>query len=181
MNGGEGTPESAVDGWLWTVYHRLVLFWPDITEGGFDCEGDICVLDVARPSGASAPTVTEPLVFPSPGMTGVPIYFDGTTEAPLPPTPSNGWPSGPVISIHFPAAWDIGTATLVRTDAATAIIPIKLVTPATDSNLSSISTDDAFLYAESPLESNTSYTVHVEGTVNNAPWSKTWSFTTTGP
>jgi hypothetical protein len=180
MNGGEGSPEAAVDGWLWTVYHRLVLFWPDITEGGFSCQNDICVLDVARPSGTSAPSVSEPIVFPTPDMSDVPRGWDGSTELPTPPAPSHGWPSGPVVSLHFPQVWTIETATLARSDALDTHLPIQLLTPETDSNLPNISTADAFLYAESPLDGNTSYTVRVEGTVNSTAWSKTWSFTTTG-
>ncbi|MEI8257626.1 MAG: CAP domain-containing protein, partial [Deltaproteobacteria bacterium] len=117
----ESSPQSAIDGWMWTVYHRLPFMDYEYTDSGYAyADGPFGgrpathnVMDFGAPRSPHPTTPTHPVVFPVPGLTAVPPSFQGWLEGPTPPWPGGGaWPSGrtsgTVISMHFPSdAWTV--------------------------------------------------------------------------
>lgn len=190
----EPEPERAVDGWIWTVYHRQPFMDWRLTEVGYGrASGPFGgrtaqhnVMDFGTPRGAQGTAPAEPVVFPVPGQTDVPPAFRGDLEGPTPPAPGGAatWPrgvaSGTVISVHFPNSnWNITSHRLLRADGGTCTeVEHTFVTRATDRNLANTMSNDVFLYANQPLSPQAEYVVRVEGTFNGASWSRTWAFTT---
>lgn len=191
----EATPQRAIDGWIWTVYHRTPFQDPSYTETGFAAApgrpGDPRrfhnTMEFARPQGTSAPSLNDVSVFPPPGTTNVPTAFQGNLEGPTPPLPATGmWPSGTVISLMFPTnEFTIESHKLY--DGACTEVPHSTFRSA---RLADTAVADArgdmnnsnprfvFLYGDTRLRGNTQYTVEVRGTVNGEPWSRVWAFTT---
>jgi uncharacterized protein YkwD len=191
----ESTPARAIDGWIWTVYHRTPFQDPSYTEVGFAAApgrpGDMRrfhnTMEFARPSGASSRALTEVSLFPPPGTTGVPAGFRGDLEGPTPPLPEGGaWPSGQVISLMFPSNdFTITTHTLYdatcnevahSTYRAASVSEARIVNSLPDMN--NRNERFVFLYANRALTRNTQYTMEVRGTVQGTAWSRVWSFTT---
>ena len=168
----------AVDIWLWAAFHRFIVLGSNTSAGGYSSADGHCVLDIAAPLGSSPTPLPAPYVFPYADMVDVPTSWNGL-ESPAPPAPSTGWPSGPVISVHFPAInWDVTAVTLSRTGSRAPTLPTTLVTPANNATLKMLSNDAAIFYADQPLASGVNYTVKVDGTLGGGPWTKTWAFTT---
>lgn len=168
---------SAMAHWLESAYHRLALLSPAATAAGYGhvtLDGrSVNVMDLVRDAAGdgSRPVV----VFPAPGDTGVPASWDGI-ETPAPPAPAGGFPSGPIISVASrPGVALAITEHTLRSEAGEPIAHM-LVTGDDDGVLAGWSA--ALLYADEPLLPGATYEVHVEGTVDGEPFSKTWSFET---
>ncbi len=190
----EGTANAAIDGWIWTVYHRQPFMDFAFTETGYGyADGTLGgrmvthnVMDFGAPQSGSPTAPTHPVVFPVPGQTGVPPSFMGWLEGPTPPWPAGGaWPSGrtsgTVVSMHFPSdAWTVTDHRMYTNQAqACAEIPHFYIDHDNDPNLNRGSpANDVFLYANSPLSSGFEYVVSVTGTFNGAAFTRTWAFTT---
>ncbi len=192
----EATPTRSIDGWIWTVYHRTPFQDPSYTETGFaaapgrpgDSRRFHNTMEFARPQGGTAGTLTDVSLFPPPGTTGVPFQFQGNLEGPTPPTPATGrWPSGTVISMMFPTNdFSITTHKLYDGQCQEVAHSTFRSSRATASTVSDAQADTnnsnprfVFLYGDTRLASNTQYTVELRGTLNGAPWSRVWAFTTT--
>ncbi len=184
----EPTPSASVDGWIWTVYHRQPFMAWRLNEEGFGVEmgpfgtrtasHDVMDFGTPRAGGGTAPPA--PIVFPPPGLRDVPPAFRGDFEGPTPPAPAGGrWPSGTVISVHFPSnGWTIASHELFLAPACTAV-PHTFNTFMNDANLSrSGPSNDVFMYANTALQPSTEYVVRVNGMWNGQPWGRTWAFTT---
>jgi uncharacterized protein YkwD len=144
-----GSPAPAVDGLLWTVYHRLPLLEPRTTAFGYGVQTAGAAVDVldfaARPALATDPLV----VWPWPGMQGVPSSWSGN-EGPQPPAPPKGWPSGPVVSAMFPGAVQVADHQLLDPDGKP--LPHVWIEPANDKT-KLIPAGTLTLYAHQPLKS----------------------------
>ncbi|MBK8172485.1 MAG: CAP domain-containing protein [Sandaracinaceae bacterium] len=165
---------DAVDGWIWTVYHREPFM--DITYNvvGYGTEDDNNVMDFGGTRSPSNLPESEPALFPVPGQTAVNPSFNGAYEGPMPPVPDDGsWPSGTVVSVSFPSDMTITSHALY--DAGCNPVAHSAHSPADDSNAG-----DGFfyMYANSPLEADTLYTAEVHAMIGSTPWSAIWSFTT---
>lgn len=194
----ESDVDRAIDGWIWTVYHRQPFMDWRLVEIGYGREQGLLngrtvyhnVMDFGAPrSGSMAQAPSAPVVFPVPGQSDVPPAFRGDLEGPTPPAPGGSggpWPrgvaSGTVISVHFPVSdWQVTAHRLfVHNGAACTEVPHTFVSKENDPNLNrgGMGANDVFMYANEPLAARTEYVVQVEGTVNGAPWSRTWAFTT---
>jgi hypothetical protein len=183
------TVEEAVDAWVWTVYHRRSFLEWNLLHAGYgraygpyrNTQKWHNVMDFALPRSGGATRPPEPVVFPVPGQSEVPISFEGNLEEPVPPAPPGGrWPSGTVVSVHFPSSsWSIAGHRLFRAGAGTCTeVAHTFITRANDPNLESRESDEAFLYANQPLEASAEYVAQVEGTFNGVPFSRTWAFAT---
>ncbi len=191
----ESTPERAIDGWIWTVYHRTPFQDPTYTEAGFAAApgrpGDPRrfhnTMEFGRSAGMNAPALADVSVFPPPGTTNVPTAFQGNLEGPTPPTPATGaWPSGQVISLMFPSTnFTIETHRLLdgecnpvdhSTFRAARVADGVVADSRADANNSNARF--VFLYGDRRLANNTRYTVEIRGTLNGAPWYRVWAFTT---
>ena len=168
----EPVPIDAVDTWLWTVYHRVPLLSRDFHQLGFGSAGSIEVMDFGVVgSGAGA---ADPSVFPPPGATDVPLSFAGNLEGPTPPTPPGGWPSGPVVSVHFPASGAV-VDSFELFDGGCHLVPATRTGEQTDPALAS--TGVAAVYANKPLSPGIRYVASISATVYGQEWSKSWVFT----
>lgn len=191
----EATPEQAIDGWIWTVYHRQPFMDYRYTETGYGrVNGPFGsrsafhnTMDFgARQGGPAAMPQAQPAVFPVPGQTNVPPAFRGDFEGPTPPAPASTgrWPSGTVVSVHFPnAMWTITAHRLFQSNPAAGTcteVAHTFVSKDNDPNLNrgGSAANDVFLYGDTALSAGTEYVVQVEGTFNNAPYARTWAFTT---
>jgi hypothetical protein len=166
-------PVAAVDGWIWTVYHRHPFLTNTYVDLGYGQAGAHDVMDFGARGGATA-AMPSVVVFPVPGQTGVPPSFGGG-ESPTPPAPAttHAFPSGPVISVSLNAAGTVTEHTVMDPSCA------PLTT--TMSNADGFgSTDPRFwyFYTDRPLVSGQRYTVRVSGTVGATSFTRTWVFTT---
>lgn len=163
---------DAIDGWIWTVYHREPFMDISYNVLGYGTEDDNNVMDFGRQGSIS--NSAEPALFPVPGQTDVNPEFNGLYEGPRPPTPDDGsWPSGTVISVSFPDDMTIVSHAIYDADCNP--VAHSAHSPADDSNAG-----DGFfyMYANEPFESHTTYTAEVHAMIGSTPWSAVWSFTT---
>ncbi len=191
----EPTPQRAIDGWIWTVYHRAPFQDPSYSEVGFaavagrpgDSRRFHNTMEFARPAGGSAQPQTDVSVFPPPGTTGAPTYFQGNLEGPTPPTPATGrWPSGTVISLMFHTNTFTITSHKLYDGQCQEVAHSTFRSSRLGDGVVADSQPDAqngnprfvFLYGDARLQTNTQYTVEVRGTVNGEAWSRVWAFTT---
>ncbi|MFO0609101.1 MAG: CAP domain-containing protein [Polyangiales bacterium] len=185
----ETTPTRAIDGWIWTVYHRTPFQDPSYTEVGFGSVRTARTnntMEFARRSGQQGQTLTAPSLFPPPGTEGVPTGFQGNLEGPTPPVPlSTGrWPSGAVVSVMFPSnTFTLTTHKLY--DGMCREVVHSAFRAASAPEMEGVQADPSnsnrrfvFLYGDARLQTNTRYTVELRGTVDGAPWSRVWAFTT---
>jgi hypothetical protein len=98
------SPIDALDGLMATLYHRISMLQPGLTEVGIgwayrrDGLGNL-VIDVGASEGKINPKIF-PIVYPSPGQTEVPLAFGlGSREQPN-PLPEEAAPAGYPITIQ---------------------------------------------------------------------------------
>ena len=166
---------TAVDEWIWTVYHRTPFLDAQYLDVGFALEGMHAVMDFGTLSSAQPGSTTRQAVFPIPGQTGVKVDFDGRNEGPMPlPPASKGWPSGTVISVSFSKDYVMVSHALYD-DACQPVVHTSHGSFDGD-----MFAGNRFLYmfADAPLAHGKTYTASVSAVVGGTPWSETWSFTT---
>ena len=165
-----GDPVAAVDGWVETVYHRIPFVSPDMVDAGYGGAAGVDVMDFGR-SGYSDKDLV--VVYPWPGQVDLPASWGGN-EAPQPPPPSSGYPSGTVITLTTAGGSSLTLDLHQLLDASGNEVAHVWLERGSNGFLS----ETWAMYAEQPLQKGSTYTVHVEGSLSNAPWTKTWSFTT---
>lgn len=164
-------PTKAVDGWIATLYHRIPLTDPGTTAIGYGAANQC---DTINSTGGASSSDWE-VVYPYDGQQDADLSWDGA-ESPQPPPPPGGYPSGPIITIQFGGGVTFSILKSSIVDEAGMEVSHTLLTPKNDSNLAGSPT--ASLYSDKPLQPETTYTVSLEGTRVNQPWTKTWSFRT---
>ena len=164
-------PQGAVTDWIDSVYHRLPLMRADLVELGYgDAYLDaqrIQVMDVSFRERSTGRIV----VYPAADQPGVPVAFNGN-EIPD-PAPNATYPIG------YPV-----TATFDR--LATVAISAYHFRASTGGDLSGYALrptdpdmENSFAFmASTPLAASTTYSMELRGTINGAPFDKTWRFTT---
>ena len=162
-------PQRAIDMWVNSVWHRVPILSPWITEFGYGGADGCDTMDLGQGTPMPADTV---VLYPYTGQIDVPATFHGDREGPEPPMPASGWPSGSPITVY---AQDLAVTEHLLT-LASDDTPIEHVwiTPA-DSNLLS---DAIMMYANLPLESQTTYRVRITGTYIGGDLVLDWTFTT---
>jgi uncharacterized protein YkwD len=168
-------PQSAVSTWVNSVWHRIPVMSPWVTELGYGAATRCDTIDFGR--GKPLPDNTL-VVYPYDGQTGLPPSFDGSREGPMPPIPSTGkWPSGPPISVYAKKA--TFTDHVLTKDGDTTPVAHVWLAPATAADqFKSFLTDVVFMYPDSPLTAATKYRVHVKGTYVGGALDREWTFTT---
>ena len=191
----ESTSDAAIDGWIWTVYHRLPLLdwqFPDTgfghvpgTLGGRAVTHSVMDFGLARNVRPSAPPTFAR--FPVPGQTAVPPGFRGDLEGPQPPAPGGAatWPrgleAGTVVSLHFQSAtWSVATHQLFNNpNGACAEVPHTFISRNNDPNLSrGLPSDSVLFYADVRLQPQTEYVARLTGSMNGQAFDTAWAFTT---
>jgi len=170
-----GDAVGAVDGLIATVYHREPFFDPYALEFGYGGaigpNGAADVIDF----GAATNACDEPIlvVFPPHGAKDVPRSWDGA-ESPTPPAPPDGYPSGPILSVHGSDALVIETHRILIGDSE---VEHTHLTSDNDPN-GAIGSNHYFLYPHKPLRSNTEYLVDITGKHGGQPFHLRWTFET---
>jgi len=168
-------PQSAVSTWVNSVWHRIPILSPWVTELGYGAATRCDTIDFGR--GKPLPDTTI-VVYPYDGQTGLPTAFDGSREGPTPPIPSTGkWPSGPPISLYAKKA--TFTDHVLTKDGDTTPISHVWLAPATAADaFKGFLTDVVFMYPDSPLTAATKYRVHIKGSAVGGAIDREWTFTT---
>jgi hypothetical protein len=179
---GSRSPESALNAWLGTFYHRLPLIHPGLVRIGWALSDGIAVLDC----GSLARPLPGPwhVVWPYDGMTDVPTHF----SAPELPNPV---PGADQFTFGYPVTLQIGaylgqgeprtiTIELREKDGNGPVVACHLSTPSAPSNPDCAPTDAWCLIPKAPLKPSTVYAVSAKW--STAKWSSdrkiAWSFKT---
>jgi hypothetical protein len=162
-------PQSAVDQWINSVWHRIPLLDPWTAEFGYGAAEGCDVIDLGRGMAAADTTVT---VYPYDGQIDVPTSFDGSHEGPMPPAPTTGWPSGSPINVY--AKMLSVTEHTVTKDGDPTPLDHVWLTSAESQFLRS----GAMIYTNAPFMPMTKYRVHVVGTAQSGAIDLEWTFTT---
>jgi uncharacterized protein YkwD len=160
---------AAVQTWLDSVWHRMPVLSPWDRDLGYGSQTNCDTMDF----GVGAATAADLVVsYPYDGQTAVPISFNGANEAPNPPAPPSGWPSGYPISVFISQGVTITTHEFGVQGGA--MLSHEWITSQTNSLAQNV----VILYGDAPLTSATTYTVHVAGTGTSGSVDKSFTFTT---
>jgi cysteine-rich repeat protein len=170
-------PQAAVSQWLNTVFHRIPMLHPDMGTFGYG-NASAHANDVADYGAGTAEKQGAVIVWPPPNATGVPRSFNTQQEGPTPPNPpGGGTTTGPIVSVYF-ANGSNGTITSHSIkDAAGNTLPDTMIAK-DDASFSAFMMGSYCFYAAGPAAAGATFTVSIAGTVNGAPFSTSWSFTT---
>lgn len=170
------TSTAAARSWLESLYHRLPLLDPMAVEIGYGQAGDgtqwTNVLELGRPVGEAAGD--HLVAWPIAGEIDVPTEWDGK-EVPQPAAPPQGYPSGPVVTLQASRGEMVVETAIISSDLDGAQVPATVLTHDNDKAVPSWAMS---VIPWSPLSPSTTYTVEIAGTLDDAPFSKIWTFTT---
>lgn len=167
-----GAGARAVDKWMDSVWHRIPILSPWVSDVGYGSAGACDTMDF----GWAAPgPVLPPVMYPYDRQTRVPVSFDGRLESPVLPAPPRGWPSGYPIIVY---ASDLKVTSHELRDGKLGLVPHVWLTPADAAATHGILRNEVLMYAHAPLEKHTVYTVVLEGERQGQAVRLRWSFTT---
>lgn len=170
--GLSGSMTASMDWFIATINHRLTLIDPRYTDIGFGAVNDgrarIEVINVGAPSWSNT-AQPEWVPWPPPDATGVGLSFSGETPNPF---PGAKYPVGYPITLkyHGPGNVVFHQATLT---ARGQTIPVLAQT-----GNGWLTQRTYMIAATQPLQRETTYTVTITGSVDGAPFTQSWSFTT---
>lgn len=168
-----GDPAAAIKDWVDSVYHRFPLMIATLDAVGFgEATGGglpIDVLDMGYLNEVGDPG--SQVAFPAEGQTGVPVAFVGN-ELPDPVPPGGKYPTGYPVTLNFNPYVNVGGGASEIRDAAGHVVD-SYVLPATRAEENVLT-----ILPRAPLSTNTTYRVHVTGTIDGAAFTRDWSFTT---
>ncbi len=167
---------TGATGWINTLYHRIPFVAYGTKDFGFGAasstQGQTSTVDFG--SGNQAPSATSMTTWPANGDTGIWTTFHNAYESPnpLPSQQVAGYP----ITIVGASALTLATHDVTANNAAVAHIVMNKA----NDPVGLIPSSQIYLIPNSVLSTNTTYVVHVTGTVNGSPYDMTFSFTTGG-
>ncbi len=173
-----GEPVSSVDGWMSTIYHRVIMLdinarytgygWGSQQEGEYRQAVD--VMDFGAAPAASATPTPYMLGYPVDNETGVPPQWDGgESPDPLPP--------GAPRPVGFPVTLE-GEGGALHVDEADLRTSTGDLVPIHPNPADCITFNCYALIAVNPLQPDSTYTVHARGNVEGIAFDQTWHFTT---
>jgi hypothetical protein len=172
------TAVAAIDNWMRTFYHRLGLLDPNLHYVGFGSALDYQVMDIL--SGRVAGLIAAPgqVLYPAPGMTGVPRDYKREIPHPIPGDDTLGIP----ITVEFFGDRGIYISqvqtNLIDVTAGGATIPCYRQTPG-HPYLPEWPRDQVIaLIPEDPLPALHEIHVEVTAMVDGERWAADWQFTT---
>lgn len=164
------------------IYHRFVIFEPVFKEIGSGSSATSAgytyfTADFAANNGYG-PGLAAGVVaaWPFNGQTDVPKDFHSDDEEPdpVPNQDDVGYP----VSVHANLTSKLLVQSFtIRAHGSSTDLSTRLLSQATDANMST-NTSAAAIIPLSPLAGSTTYDVSFSGSVDGAPVSKSWSFTT---
>ncbi|MDC8758148.1 CAP domain-containing protein [Janthinobacterium fluminis] len=165
------------------IYHRFIIFEPLFKEAGSGAaassSGDIYfTTNFGANNGYGAGIGRGKLVlYPFSGQTGVQVNFFSDSEEPDPVPNQNevGYP----ISVHadLSGTLEVNSFT-VRQRGAAAVLPVRLLTAATDPETKLAGPASAAIIPLAPLLAGTTYDVTFSGRVDSVDVTRSWSFAT---
>ncbi len=172
-----GDPIASVDGWMATIYHRVIPLDPGALYTGYgNGKNAFTAVDVMdfgggpTSSGIWSSALPFPLAYPADGQTGVPTSWGGG-ESPDPLPPGASRPVGYPFTLQGVGGTLQVTSAVMR-DGANQVVAVHPNPPACP----------AFncyaLIALAPLQPNMAYTVQAQGNVGGIPFSRSWTFAT---
>src|SRR5262249_10269636 len=125
------------------------------------------------------PIGTEPVLYPVPAQTGVPLAFPGReVPDPLPNAPDKmgGYP----ITVTFPLSVRVPDARAWLEDETGKEVPVWFSSPTSPDNDDFVrhQANTICLFAKELLQPGMRYVVRVEAKAGTAEWSRTWTFST---
>jgi len=171
---------AAVAHWMESLYHRLPVLQPASDHMGYGTVVDgtefINVMDVGIGVGPET-LVGNGVAWPPPGAHGVPLSWDGL-EQPQPPEPSNGFPSGPVVTLVFSRDSNVVLTDhqLLDVTVSESELPHTALSP--DNDLQMKENNAVALYADSPLEAGRTIEVQITVQLNSVSVVRVWRFYT---
>jgi len=164
---------EAIDLWMDSIWHRLPLIQPHAELVGYGRFGVCDTLNIGR---SQAQPTEQVVKYPYDGQEDVPVMFAGN-EAPEPPRPPNGWPSGYPISLVAPG-FSANKHTLSRVDDAFGDnIPHTFLSAQSEA-AQGLMFNELVMYADEPLQSDTWYRATFEGVRDGEAVSFRWTFKT---
>ena len=170
------TSEAALQSWLETLYSRLPLMDPLMEDIGIGQAGSIYERIFVLVAGTRFKSPPETLLFrlfPAPDSTNVDTSWSGN-ELPQPKAPPQGYPSGPVLTLHAPDIPFDGVDGILRGPDGKKVLCSKL-TQEIDPNLP---VNVAALIPHEPLENEGLYSLSWQGSANGTQFSIDSSFRT---
>jgi hypothetical protein len=159
------------------VYHIGLAVWPsteigvgwnELTYNGFpEIQAAVSVSNFKPLSGSL------PLTFPCQGTTGV--AYSSLGETPTPPNTSGAWGTPVAVAGNVTDTIKLQSATMI--DTSSNVITLQVMDSSNDPN-HDIPAYEGVAYPKSPLAPNSTYSVSINGTINGAPFSRNFSFTT---
>lgn len=180
---GDYEPIDGLDGWMATLYHRVPILEPNLNAIGFGCargrrQGWVTVLNVG--TGRTKGPRPHAVYYPVPDQVGVPLSFPNGGEEPNPIPESKSGRAGFPVTAFFADREPLQNATGNLTDAKGTEVPCWFSNPEKPANPKFAKYQGATvcLIAKSPLAPDTTYHVHLQGTLAGRAWEKKWRFTT---
>ncbi|HEV1997733.1 MAG TPA: Ig-like domain-containing protein, partial [Candidatus Dormibacteraeota bacterium] len=168
-----GDPAAAIKDWVDSVYHRFPLMIPTLDAIGFgEATGGglpIEVLDMGYRNEAG--DARQTVAYPASGQTDVPAAFLGN-ELPDPVPPGGKYPTGYPVTLNFNQFVNVVTQVSEVRDPAGKVVA-GYVLPATHAEENVLT-----ILPREPLQKNTTYRVHVAGTIDGTAFARDWSFKT---
>lgn len=183
-------PTAAVSQLVNTVFHRIPMIHPSITQFGYGSSADANnrAADVFDYAVGNTNDPSQIVVFPPPNATNVPPSFDVSREGPTPPPPPNGGAiTGPIVSVLFDQSVN---SVFTNSKMQNAVITIHVIRDSLGNPLPHtflgpdtpgvgwLMAGSYAFYTDGPAAPGASFSVHIEGTINGLPFVKDWSFTT---
>jgi hypothetical protein len=164
-----GDPIASVDGWMATIYHRVITLDPSAHYTGYGIgRSDHIRVDVMdfgsgpTDDGIWASVIPYPLAYPAHEQTDVPfLWGGGEYPDPLPP--------GAARPVGFPFTLQ-GVRGSLRVDWAELRDGANQVVATHPSRADCVIFNCYALIAVAPLQPNTTYTVHARGAVGDTPF-----------
>lgn len=172
-----GDPTVSVDGWMATIFHRLILLDPNAHYTGYaSAKGANAAVDVMdfgtgpTEAGIWLSASPYPLAYPADGQTDVPTRWNGS-EAPDPLPPGAKRPVGYPFTLQGVGGKLQVDSIQLRTDTGQ-VVPVH-PNPTDCANGACYA-----LIALDPLLPNSSYVVEAAGNVGGVAFHQQWHFTT---
>ncbi len=174
--------ESAVHGWMASLYHRRPILAPRVERVGIgwtrviepsEWSPGALVVALQFVWAPSSPPVT--VVYPANGQFDVPLDFVREEPNPIPPpTIFAGYP----ITLQFPSGDTVSGVRATFVDGAGAPVPVWLSSP--EAPASPYASNDGLvgLIPQQPLRASTRYTATISALWNGQPRTWTTTFTT---
>lgn len=169
-------PTAAVDDLINSVFHRFPLIHPDAIDLGYGIGPNIGTIDVFEIGFSDNLNKSNKIVvYPVPNQNNVPILFDGR-EIPD-PLPNTNYPVGYPVTATFSTSEEINISEAEIKDSNGQTVDSIFL----GNKSSNYMFNSAAIIPRKPLRNSEAYTVKINGTIGNSPFSKNWSFTTTPP